>query len=223
MKKISAIIFDMDGTLYSFDNAVSQTFAASKLRNQIRENCVRFFEKRFSLTPDKALAMLQDLDDRYPEGTSLAVEKEYGVDRYEFFEQTWNILPDTLIAKNELLLPALQRLQIPVGVLTAAPRIWADKALAFLEIDQIFSNAVFTGEPDIRKPNSLAFQQLVDFWKLPPTEILAIGDQEESDIIPAKSLGMMTLKVGAMSASSADFQAENVVSAIELLQTKGLI
>ena len=182
MKKIEAIIFDMDGTLYSFDEGNESQFTSSRFGKEIRANCTRFFEERFSLTSDDAESMYQDLNRRYKGEVSLAVEKEFGIDRSEYFAHTWNLVAEEFIAANELLLPTLQELTVLSGVLTAAPKVWAEKALTFLQIRQLFGDALFTGDPDIRKPNPEAFLQLAQFWNLEPGQILSIGDQEKTDI-----------------------------------------
>ena len=223
MKKIEAIIFDMDGTLYSFDEENESQFTSSRFGKEIRANCIRFFKERFSLTSDDAEDMYQDLSRRYNGEVSLAVEKEFGIDRSEYFVFTWNLEAEEFIDTNELLLPTLQELTIRSGVLTAAPRVWAEKALAFLQIRTLFGDALFTGDPNIRKPDPEAFQQLARFWKLKPSQILAIGDQEQTDILPAKSLGMHTLRIATQAETEADYMAPDIITAIALLKEKGII
>lgn len=223
MKKIEAIIFDMDGTLYSFDEGNESQFTSSQFGKQIQANCIRFFEERFSLTSDDAESMYQNLSNRYNGEVSLAVEKEFGIDRSEYFAFTWNLVAEEFIISNELLLPTLQELTIRSGVLTAAPKVWAEKTLAFLQIRQLFGEALFTGDPDVRKPNPEAFLQLAQFWNLEPSQILSIGDQEQTDILPAKSLGMQTLRIAAQAETQADFMASDIITAIALLKEKGII
>jgi len=223
MKKIEAIIFDMDGTLYAFDENHESQFTSSQFGKQIRANCIRFFEARFSLSVDEAEVMYQDLNDRYNGQVSLAVEKEFGIGRGEYFAFTWDLTAEEFITSNELLVPALQNLTTLSGVLTAAPKVWAERALTFMQIRQLFGEAVFTGDPDIRKPNPEAFLQLANFWSIAPEKILAIGDQEASDILPAKSLGMMTLRIAKQAQTEADFIAPDIITAIALLRAKGII
>ena len=223
MKKIEAIIFDMDGTLYSFDEGNESQFTSSRFGRQIRTNCIRFFKERFNLSQNDAESIYQDLNRKYNGEVSLAVEKEFGIDRNEYFAFTWDLVAEEFIATNELLLPTLQELAILSGVLTAAPKVWAEKALAFLQIRQLFGDALFTGDPDIRKPNPEAFLQLAQFWNLEPSQILSIGDQEQTDILPAKSLGMQTLRIATQAETEADFMAPDIITAIALLQEKGII
>lgn len=223
MKKIEAIIFDMDGTLYSFDERNESQFTSSRFGREIKANCILFFKERFNLSLNDAESIYQDLNRRYNGEVSLAVEKECGIDRSEYFAFTWNLVAEEFITTNELLFPTLQELTILSGVLTAAPRVWAERALAFLQIRQLFGDALFTGDPDIRKPNPEAFLQLAQFWNLEPSQILSIGDQEQTDILPAKSLGMQTLRIATQAETKSDFIAPDIIAAIALLKEKGII
>jgi putative hydrolase of the HAD superfamily len=101
--------------------------------------------------------------------------------------------------------------------------VWAERVLQFLQIRQLFGQALFTGDPDIRKPSPEAFQQLADHWQLEPSQIVAIGDQEKTDILPAKTLGMLTVRIANQVESEADFQAPNVLAALEILKQEGIL
>lgn len=223
MKKARAIIFDMDGTLYSFDQRRESHFSSSRFGQTIHENCIRFFQKQFSLDREKAERMYQDFKVRHNGEVSLGLEKEMGIDRQIYFAQTWDLNPEEFVRASQDLAQQLSRLTILTGVLTAAPRIWADKVLTFLAIKQQFEPAIFTGDPDIRKPDPQAFKQLADFWQLDPSEIISIGDQEQTDILPAKSLGMITARIGREVESVADIVAPDVIQTIALLKLKKII
>lgn len=222
MQKIKAIIFDMDGTLYTFDKDRTQVFTASKFGGQIRSNGINFFKQTLNLNDDEALARYQDLKNRFNGEISLGVEKELGIDRSIYFAQTWDLNPGEFMDIDESLVSELSLLTVKTGILSAAPKIWVDRVLKFLGINQFFEPAIFTGDPDLRKPNPLAFKQLADFWNIPTSSILAIGDQEESDILPAKSLGMLTAKVGEQAQTSADFFAPSLIELLIKLRKENL-
>lgn len=221
--KIEAIIFDMDGTLYTFDKGEASVFTKSKFGAQIHDNCIKFFETKFNLSKKDAEVMYLDLKNRYQGEVSLAVEKELGINRLEYFATTWDLDPGEFMETNQELIVAIASLNIKSGILSAAPKIWVDRVLKFLDINQFFEPAIFTGDPDLRKPDPLAFQQLATFWELAPQSILAVGDQEETDILPAKSLGMMTARVGKDLTTVADFTADNIISLLNDLRQKDLL
>jgi len=225
MKDIEAraIIFDMDGTLYKFDQRDESNFISSNFGEQIYANCVRFFEERFSLTKEEAVAKYQELSQKYAGEVSIAVEKEYGIDRSEYFAFTWDLKVEDFIEFTTEVRELLSSLALNIGILTAAPKVWAERVLTFLQVKELFKEAVFTGDPDLRKPNPQAFQQLADFWGLNPEEIISIGDQEQSDILPAKSLGMTTVRIAKNVETEADFQAVDLLEAIAILKNEGII
>lgn len=222
-KKIKAIIFDLDGTLYTFDKGEAQFFTASKFGQQIQNNCVTFFKLTFNLTETEALAQYQDIKVRYKGEISLGLEKEFNISRSIYFAQTWNIDPQEFMEVNQALISQLSSLKAKTGILSAAPRVWVEKVLKFLDINRFFEPAIFTGDPDIRKPNPEAFRQLAEHWNLPASAILAIRDQEETDILPAKSLGMLTGKVGTQNPTSADFVAPTVIELLITLREKKVL
>lgn len=223
MKKIEAIIFDMDGTLYSFDDRDESHFTSSEFGKQIRANCIRFFQERFAVDAPTAETLYEELNTRYRGEVSLGLEKERGISRKEYFAFTWDLAVADFIREDQELAKLLGSLTVKCGLLTAAPRVWAERVLTFLQVQSIFGEAIFTGDPDLRKPDPKAFQQLANFWGLEPAQILSIGDQETSDILPPKSLGMKTLRIAKKVESQADFVAPDLITAITLLQQEGII
>lgn len=221
--KIKAIIFDMDGTLYQFDDKDESQFSSSQFGQQIHENCIKFFETTLNISREIAIAKYQDFRTRYNDEVSLGVEKELGIDRSQYFAATWDLNPSDFVEQNHLLLQTLSALSVKTGVLSAAPRVWVDKVLRFLNIKSIFDPNIFTGDRDLRKPDPKVFEQFIDLWGLPPHSILSIGDQETTDILPAKKIGMRTARIGRNVDTLADFQAPNVMAILALLKQKGIL
>lgn len=221
--KIEAMIFDVDGTLYSFDKGRAKVFRESEFGRKIQNNCVSFLEKKLNTSSEQALIVFEDFKSRFQGEVSLGLEKEMGIQRDLYFAETWNLDPGEFMEADSALSAQIASLEIKTGILSAAPRIWVEKVLDFLQLKPIFDPAIFTGDPDIRKPNPLAFMQLADFWSLKPSSILAIGDQEETDILPAKSIGMITAKVGGSGISAADFEAESVGKLLTKLTKEKII
>jgi len=223
MKKAEALIFDMDGTLYSFDKAQAGVFTASRFGQSIHNNCVQFFADKFALNSDQAEKMYLDFKQRYNGEVSLGLEQEQGIPRAEYFSRTWDLDPAEFILLDEKLVQAIGLLTIKTGVLSAAPRVWVDRVLEFMQLRQIFEPAVFTGDPDIRKPHPQAFLQLAEWWQLDPSTVVSIGDQEETDIVPAKTLGMTTVRIGKEVPTTADFSAGTILEALALLKNEGIL
>lgn len=222
MNKEYKTIFDMDGTLYQFDKKPGQTFSSSQFYLDLKSNACAFLSEKLGVTPVEAEGIYNRIKEQYQGEISLGVEQEYGIDRYEYFNGTWNMDPEKYIGRDEELPEVLDLLRGKAALLTAAPRIWAVNVLAYLNLESIFSDRIYTGEPDIRKPNPVVFQNIANDFGVLPFNVISIGDQEYSDIVPAKSIGMKTICIG-ITQTTADYQVENVKTAIQVLQMEGLI
>ena len=221
MEKINAIIFDMDGTLYQFPDDIP--FSSSPLGEAVKENIISFIAKEFKLLDNEARQKYSEIQTKYNGEISLGLEKEHGIDRMRFFEENWGIDPENIITSEPNLKEELERLDIRCILLTAAPRIWAKRVLKYMGISTVFDDQMYTGEPDVRKPSPEAFRIITTKLGLDASTVVSIGDQEYSDIIPAKEVGMRTVRIGKGVQSDADFIAPDVKSALALLRQEGLL
>jgi FMN phosphatase YigB (HAD superfamily) len=216
-------IFDLDGTLYKFDRGKSSSFAKSRFCADIRANACLFLSRAMCLPEVKAKLEFERIRKKYDGQVSLGMEVEFGLDRNEYFENTWNLDPNTYIESDNSLALELGDLQGRVALLTAAPRIWATQVLSYLNLNKLFGSRVYTGEPDLRKPNPEIIKKIAEDLGVSEEMVFSIGDEENSDILPAKSVGMYTVLIGKSSDSVADYQAESVTEAMKLLREKGFI
>lgn len=209
----SKFIFDLDGTLYRYKGGL--TFATSQFYADIKRNIFAFFENELAVPADRVPETYDRLKRDYNGHVSLAVEKEFGVGRARYFVATWNVPPEKYIEPNDDARAVLSALEGRVAVLTEAPRVWAEAALRFLNVYEFVQDTLFTGEPDVRKPSVEAFQQVGAALGVPFESIYSVGDQEESDIVLARSAGMRTIRVGG-GETSADFKVANVREILDL-------
>lgn len=223
MKTQYTFIFDMDGTLYQFDKGQGDIFTSSQFSRDLENNIYNYFVTIKGISADEAISEYDRIKAIYKGEMSLGVEREYGIDRYEYFRNTWNLKPEEYIEKDTELPRTLEKIRGRMALLTAAPRIWAGNVLAYLDIENVFEGNIYSGELDVRKPNPLIFLRIANDLNVPPTNIFSIGDQEYSDIIPAKSIGMKTIRIGSSDDTVADYQADTVKSAICILQKEGFI
>jgi putative hydrolase of the HAD superfamily len=223
MKEQYKLIFDMDGTLYRYDKGQEQTFTATRFYADVRSNAYGFLMERRGLSKDEAITDYERIKVKYNGEVSLGIESEYGIDRYEYLNHSWNLNPERYIEKDTDLPEMLEQLKGRIALLTAAPRIWAMNVLAYLDIERLFEGRLYTGEPDERKPNPIVFQRIADDLEASPRNVFSIGDQEFSDIIPAKSIGMKTVLIGSSQNTVADYQAQDVKLAITILRKEGFV
>ena len=209
-------IFDMDGTLYSLGG----TYLTSPLFIEIHSRIDSFIQKQLGLNSTEVSLEKERLMNIYGEHLSIALEKEHGIDRMLFFNTLWDVEVEKFVPKNPALKELFSRLNGNVAILTNAPRIWADKVLKHLEIFDLVNPLIFTGEGDVRKPNPQQFIQVCQALDVEAKNVCSIGDQEESDIIPAKKLGMKTVIVGK--SNHADFEIDSIADFEKLLKDDSL-
>lgn len=200
-------IFDLDGTLYHFKN--NATFSTSSFYSDIKKNISSFLLSEVGIAENQLEETISRLKQTYGEQMSIAIEKEFGINREQYFSHTWNLDPQKYIDPTDEPRIILEQLQGDFAILTNAPRIWAEQALRYLNVYDLAKDSLFTGEPDIRKPSPEAFRQVGEFLGVPFEQIYSIGDQIYSDILPPKSLGMKTVLIGT-NTDDADYCVESI-------------
>ena len=100
-------------------------------------------------------------------------------------------------AENETVLRALATSH-RLGVVS---NLWSDKQMWIELFEQrnlidLFEVLVFSSDGPHIKPSPKIFESAIEKLKLPPSEILFVGDDPDRDIIGASALGMATVLVG---------------------------
>lgn len=194
------LIFDLDGTLYPFKNG---SLSGSGLATAIIANTEKYLVEKCGLSETEAVQAMVTIREKYGLRLSVATEELYGANRLEYFSYAWNIPVDSFVTFDRDTFETLTRLkdQYTLVILSDAPRVWVNRVLAALQVVGFFDDAhIFTGETDIRKEHYNAFENVLRTLALEPTQCIAIGDQENTDIIPAKMLGIRTIHIGSKSA-----------------------
>ena len=223
MRNIEGIIFDMDGCLYPFDRGSGKTFSESQFGQSIKAQELVFIQDQLGVDARQAKAISNDLKDRYNQHLSLALENEHSIPREVFFDATWDLQPASFIDEQPDLPRILGTVTTRIGLLTAAPKIWTERVLKHLNVDTLFAPNILFGDQDIRKPDPQAFQQAADILAVSPRRLVSVGDQEHTDILPAQSLGMLTVRIGNDETTNADFLARDIPDAINQLTKEGLL
>lgn len=156
--------------------------------------------------------MLDEILKKYGEGISIGLEKEFGFNRYDYFSVAWNIDPKDFIEENPHLRSFLINLNknFDFVLLSDAPRVWIDAILKHFNITNMFQNNIFSGESDIRKSHNNAFEGICKKINIKLNKCISVGDQEKTDIMPAKILGMTTVYVGEENDTNADYAIKNI-------------
>lgn len=217
--KKKVVIFDLDGTLYPFNGG---SYESSGLRKQVLRNVIIYIENKLKISSEAAKNILNDIVGKYREEISIGLEKEFGFDRYEYFNTVWDIDPKPIIILpkdlRKDLLEAKENHEILL--LSDAPQVWIKNVLSYLDILDLFEGKIFSGEGAVRKSFSNALENIIAKFNLKAEEFIMIGDQEETDILPAKTAGMKTIFINSEHKSRhADFSVENISKALRIINS----
>lgn len=191
LKGIDVVIFDLDGTLYQLDGD-DNTIKNSTLIKIVQNNSIDFVIKREEILREQAEKIIEEaMKDEI--GISAFLSRRYGITREEYFRDAWNINPEVVLLNHENTTNIIRRLKKQkknLILLTAAPAVWRDNVLKYLEITDCFCQ-LFSGE-NFRSKQEIFEKLSLDFS---PGSILSVGDQYLTDIEPASNLGMRTFEV----------------------------
>lgn len=187
-------IFDLDGTLYDFWWV---WFSDSLLGQAVRE---RYYDiiSHFSLwEPESYYRYMVERERSENIGISLQVATLLWIPRKEVLQTVWwNIDPEKVVKNfsvSQNILRELYELWKLLFLVTAAPSVWATHAWEYMHIRAYFTS-ILTLE-DFVSSKKEAFTKISHSSGIPFENLISIGDQMHSDIIPAEELSMQTLHV----------------------------
>ena len=214
------IIFDMDGTLYSFqDSGQDDAIFKTRFYEEVRRRGMAFIEDALKVKNKEARKIWDDVYNSYDGNLSIGLEEVHGIDRTEYFDKVWNIDASKFIDKDSKLKDLIASITIKKAILTMAPKSWTRNVLYQLGIEDLF-DGIWFGEGDIRKPDLEAYLQVVNYFCVSPKKTMIIED-EPKYLKPAKSLGMTTVLVGPTKEPYIDHNIEGIYDLGRLLEGHG--
>jgi len=194
-------IYDIDGTLYDFDKGErnsegkTKSYDESDFKKDLFQNVRSFFISKLNYSEEAVDALFRKMDAEGDKKFSVFVQKNHGVSRGDYFNYVWDLDPSKYVSPNENLNRIFDTTKNNL-IISNAPRIWASRVLEVLGIEEYFSSGnLFTGELEICKPKPEIFEMAVEYFKTEPTKCYSIGDQEDTDLLPANKLKMKTIMV----------------------------
>lgn len=190
-KKIKAIIFDMDGTLYAY-NSLDEVYIGSSMQKNIHENKIKILNSAGitnSLEVNKILKKA----------------KESKSDTSEFLSQYLNLnlndviyskmdIDDSFLSKDQELFEFLDSLKLKdilLFISTGSPKRWSDKCLSKLKITHFFLKVFNNNYYPEKKKKS--YKRILLEYDLNLDEVLVVGDNKINDIVPAQEIGINTI------------------------------
>jgi putative hydrolase of the HAD superfamily len=184
---IKAVIFDLDGTLYTSEGYT----------RHLMKGIVETLAELFSMSKQDAFKLLQDLRARY--GSITLGVKSLGMEKSEFYRRlVEKLAPEKFIAVRPELLDLLEELRMmgfKLACHTNASKALAEKVLGALGVPPEIFNVLVTCDDAEPKPMPEGYLKIVKALGLRPNEILYVGDRWGVELEPAKRLGMRTALV----------------------------
>lgn len=185
---MNKIFFDMDWTLYSFEN---WQYRLSKLEKKVQSNAKKILK---IIEWDYYNEKFEEIIKKYWENFSIAYEELYGIKKEDYFNKTWDIIPNDFIIDDRNVLKLFNYLKNKwylIYIVSESPKIWINRVLNYLKIDNLIS-WIYSWQWDERKSNWLLYKKIVkEQWSW----FFMIWDQLESDIISAKNNWFNTIYI----------------------------
>lgn len=201
-KKIKAIGFDVDGTLYHTPDAMSMAVGKILIEKAAKE---------LSRDPD-------DLSEEYLKKreelrSNTLTLNSFGLDGEKIFQEVWDgIAIEKYVLKDERLVAMIAKLKqnYQVFLISNGTGVQVERKLKYLGLDyHDFDPRIYCYDQGWVKPDPSPFLAAIESLKIKPEEIVYVGDREDIDIEGAKAVGMKTIFVGGES-SGADASVTEV-------------
>lgn len=194
---IQAIIFDLDGTLYS-----KQTH----LLEQIDIATYSFLKENAKLT----LNQIKKLEDMYP--NILDALHFLGIQRKSFYNVVYKNIKYSELTPNLPLKHLLQKLQTKIFVVSLSPKQHITKILKKLTIIS-FITEIYAGDHVLNTDKKSTYISIFKKYNLNPSNIVVVGDNYELDLLEAQKMGCKTIEIN---------NTRNLIEALTILDTFSL-
>jgi putative hydrolase of the HAD superfamily len=127
--------------------------------------------------------------------------------------------------KARSVLMQLKEQGIKLAILTDAPKMRAWLRLAEMNLTEYFDIVLTVDDTQVKKPDRKAFEMILKKLKLPPGEVLMVGDSLDKDIAGANALGMKTCyaKYGEMGLDKGkaqpDYTIDDITDLLDVIAT----
>ncbi len=200
----------MDGTLHPIRQ---ESFLDSPVHNQMVERSIVYVMQKLGIGKRKATELFEGIMERYPRFYSLGLQKEQGIDRWDYLVHSWNINPEGIIQRVDGLDRMLNDLtkRNDLYVVSDAPRVWMGNVMSHLGIRDFFSGLYSGTNLNLKKKQGL-FPHILSDIGAEPSQCYMVGDEEQNDIIPARAIGINTVYLGKSDSAVADYSIRDVLS-----------
>jgi HAD superfamily hydrolase (TIGR02253 family) len=227
VRKIKAVVFDLDDTLYDRDAA----------QRQIIRLIVRQFPQVFQGLSEERIIKTFLESDRLTVIDFDAGQPSDGMrdKRTRSFLKRLDLKEDNAAAITEMYVRMYPEINVPVpgavemvkalrerfslGVITNGLPDVQYRKIEAIGLGGLFSTIILSEEIGIRKPDPRIFQMAARALKVQPEECLFVGDSHRNDVIGSKAAGMQSCWYNRdnYSPDNTDVKADLIISRLEEL------
>ena len=209
------IFFDIDGTLYPIEGS----FFDSPLNKEIEKRTILYISKNLKTSGGRAEEIFQSIKAQYPKIYSFGLEKEYEFSREEYLNFAWNVNPPNVISQQEWIAPFMSKLQKQnnLYIMSDAPSVWISNILRYFKINKYFKKTFSGGDTKLKKKTGL-FDYALSKIRANLNNYVMVGDEKDTDILPARKAGIKTVYVGQERCFSADYNIKSLQNLEDLLK-----
>jgi len=187
IKDIKAIVWDLEQTLYPYDEAFQKESRKALART--------ILELGIEMTGQEAFDYAEAA---YPMRTIKRLVNDFDVDFEEGFYTYYNNLDPLFLNPSQSFTQGLNNSKVAHGLLTNANRNWTDKALYALGLEAVFDVKNIVSIDDMNgasKSNDTAPYQMICTMLDIDTKNSVMVDDKTKNLYQAKKLGMMTVLI----------------------------
>jgi len=189
---IRAVLFDLDGTLYDRDAAMSEL--AHEQFTTFRERLNGVDEERFILRfieiDEHGYASRPDVYRRLGDEFGLASGLTHDLERHfwEAYARRCEISSDTWST-----LQALRTAGKTLGLITNGQTRWQTRKLEGLGLGSFFEVVLISEAEGVKKPEAAIFHRALDRIGVLPADAMFVGDHPEVDVRGAHDAGLVAV------------------------------
>jgi FMN phosphatase YigB (HAD superfamily) len=206
--KIKVVLFDIDNTLSYGDKA-------SEFYRQYSRHLERVLARALNINLKEA----KNIADTYRSKYNGHGERSFdgiGIGLDVWFEGILSLNPSDYLEPldySDKLLKILKESGYILGAITDGPRIQASRILRAIRVDENAFDFIIGWEKGKQMPKygkDEVYKQICEKYSVRPGEVMMIGDSLETDILPARALGLEVIQVGG-SGTDGEFRRINSI------------
>lgn len=219
------VFLDMTGTITSMESenyafykmceAIKRRFEIDMSAEQLMEHILEF-RKPYMDNREKIYHPIRNLIVRAVEKVApkrlCSNDVFWIMDTYVNYHAKY-VKPDK---SAEEALKTIRKMAEHLGLITDADRPYTENVLKAMNMYEIFDSITTAEDAGVGKPNSKIFEMALKNSRSKP--VIYVGDSEKRDVVGAKSVGMVTIKVGKAS-DLADYNVGNLLEAAKIIES----